>query len=106
MRNGFSHRVSEEIDFAAVNSVALTHLPSLLLRWLPDGRQVGQEWVARNPRRDDKRPGSFRVNLATGKWADFATSDAGGDVVSLAAFLARSSQVDAARSLKAMLGAG
>lgn len=106
MRNGFSHRASEEIDFNAVNRVALAHLPSLLFRWLPDGRQVGQEWVARNPRRDDKRPGSFRVNLVTGKWADFATSDAGGDVVSLAAFLAGSSQVDAARSLKAMMGAG
>ena len=40
-----------------------------------------------NPTRADRRPGSFSVNTRTGRWADFATGDRGGDVVSLAAYL-------------------
>ena len=92
------------IDFDAINRVALANLPVLLRRWLPDGRIDGQEYTAKNPRRADRRLGSFKINLKTGRWGDFATSDAGGDVVSLAAFLSGSSQVEAARHLAAMLG--
>jgi hypothetical protein len=92
------------IDFARVNDAALGALPSLLVRWLPDGRREGAEWVARNPRRADRHPGSFRINMTTGKWADFATGDRGGDVVSLAAFLAGIGQAEAARNLADMLG--
>ena len=92
------------IDFGAINAAALPALPTLLRRWLPDGRQVGREYVARNPRRADKRAGSFKVNTRTGRWADFATGDAGGDVVSLAAYLSGTGQAEAARSLAGMLG--
>jgi hypothetical protein len=67
------------IDFAAVNAAALAALPDLLRRWLPDGVVRGREYVARNPRRRDRRLGSFPVNLDTGRWADFATGDVGGD---------------------------
>ncbi len=95
------------IDFATVNAVALENLSALAARWLPDGRREGREWVALNPRRNDRSPGSFRINLQTGKWADFATDDArGGDPVSLAAYLLGASQGEAARSLAAMLGVG
>ena len=95
--------MGQRIDFAAVNRAALAALPALLRRWLPDGRQVGREYLARNPRRADKRAGSFKVNTRTGRWADFATGDAGGDVVSLAAYLSGSGQAEAARSLADML---
>lgn len=92
------------IDFAAVNAAALSALPLLVRRWLPDGRVLGREYVARNPRRSDRKPGSFKINLHSGKWADFASGDAGGDPVSLAAYLAGTGQADAARSLAEMLG--
>jgi hypothetical protein len=92
------------IDFHRVNAAALGALPSLLARWLPDGRRMGHEWVARNPTRADRKPGSFRVNLRTGRWADFATGDAGGDPVSLAAYLSGTGQAEAARALADMLG--
>ncbi len=92
------------IDFGAINAAALLALPTLLRRWLPDGHRQGREWVALNPNRDDQRPGSFKVNLTTGKWADFATGDAGGDVISLAAYLSGTGQGDAANNLAAMLG--
>ncbi len=92
------------IDFAGINRTAMAHLPSLLARWLPDGHREGREWVALNPNRDDQRPGSFKVNLTTGRWADFATKDKGGDVVSLAAFLSGTGQAEAALNLANMLG--
>jgi hypothetical protein len=92
------------INFATVNRLALAHLPTLLRRWLPDGRLEGCEYTSRNPTRTDHRPGSFRINVATGRWADFATGDKGGDVVSLAAYLGGIGQADAARRLADILG--
>jgi hypothetical protein len=59
-------------DFEAISRTALAVLPALLGRWLPDGRFEGNEYTALNPRRADRRPGSFKVNIRTGKWADFA----------------------------------
>ncbi len=96
--------MTANIDFDAINRVALAALPALLARWLPDGRLEGREWTVRNPRRVDRRPGSFRINLTTGRWADFASGDKGGDIISLAAYLADIGQADAARRLADMLG--
>ena len=91
-------------DFAAVNTAALACLPALCARWLPDGFRRGNEWIAKNPRREDRRPGSFSINLTTGRWADFALPDAkGGDPISLTAYLAGLSQAEAARNLAEML---
>jgi hypothetical protein len=94
------------IDFAAIAGAAHAHLPYLLRRWLPDGRRQGSEWVCRNPTRFDRNPGSFKVNIRTGRWADFATGEAGGDVISLAAHLHGISQLEAARNLAVMLRLG
>jgi hypothetical protein len=92
------------VDFVQINRNALAVLPSLLWRWLPGGRTEGAEYTARNPTREDRRPGSFKVNTRTGRWADFATGEAGGDAISLAAYLAGCSQFEAANRLAAMLG--
>jgi len=93
------------IDFCLVNRVALVALLGLLERWLPSGRTQGAEYVVLNPRRSDQHLGSFRVNLRTGRWADFAIAGArGGDVVSLAAYLAGIGQLEAAERLAKMLG--
>ena len=92
------------VDFERVNRAALAALPALLARWLPEGRQIAGEYVTLNPRRADRHPGSFKINLRTGRWGDFATGDKGGDVVSLAAYLAGISQTDAARELARTLG--
>jgi hypothetical protein len=92
------------IDFRAIATAARRHLPELVGRWLPDGRREGREWVARNPTRRDRHLGSFKVNLQTGKWADFASGERGGDAISLAAYLYGLSQLQAARKLATMLG--
>lgn len=93
-----------KLDFSTINSAALSVLPSLLLRWLPEGNASGGEYTARNPCRADRRPGSFKINMHTGRWADFATGDKGGDVISLAAYLAGITQGEAAHRLADMLG--
>jgi hypothetical protein len=97
-------RRESRIDFEAVNSTALVHLPYLIRQWLPQGRLEGVEWVALNPMRDDRRLGSFKINTRTGQWADFATGDRGGDMISLVAYLEGVPRAKAARRLADILG--
>jgi hypothetical protein len=92
------------IDFAEINRAALAAFPAVLARILPDAKRVGIEVVALNPRRADRRLGSFKVNCCNGRWADFATGDKGGDPISLVAYLADVSQGEAAWLLARMLG--
>jgi putative DNA primase/helicase len=89
-----------ELDF---EQLARELLASQMYRhWLPDGKQEGSWWVARNPVRQDKRAGSFKVNMADGGWMDWADDRAkGGDLVSLYAYLHGIKQADAARQLGA-----
>lgn len=91
------------IDFDEINRAALASFPAVLARLLPGGKTIGRELVALNPRRADRRVGSFKVNRYNGKWCDFATGDKGGDPISLVAYLAGVSQIEAARLLAQML---
>ena len=92
------------IDFPRVASAALANSETICRRWLPQGRMDGNEWVALNPKRPDHRLGSFKVNLATGRWGDFADGAAGGDLISLAAYLFGMRQRDAAIRVAEMVG--
>lgn len=87
------------IDYARLHQALLPSLRALLEELLPDGRLEGNEFVARNPTRDDHRPGSFKINLVTGLWSDFATGERGRDVVSLLAYLRGCRQSEAASEL-------
>jgi hypothetical protein len=93
------------IDFVAIKQAALQQALPLLSEWLPNGHFEGDEYVACNPTRADKNPGSFKVNVKTGVWSDFATDDkGGGDLISLFAYLHNLSQGNAARELAGRLG--
>jgi hypothetical protein len=92
------------IDFHSINQAALPALPAILGRLLPVGKISGGEYAARNPMRADHRPGSFKINVRTGQWADFACGDKGGDIISLVAYLEGTTQAEAARMLARMLG--
>lgn len=93
------------IDFEALADAL--HAETLVPQWLPDGSRVGSEWVARNPTRADNRPGSFSINLRSGAWADFATGDEGGDLISLWAYLRHNNDnAAAARELAETHGVG
>ena len=105
-RGGHGEPSRYRIDFARINRAALSVLPALLARWLPGGRTEGDEYIVCNPQRDDRNPGSFRINIRSGKWADFAVEGAkGGDIIALAAYLAGIDQAEAAERLAEMIEA-
>lgn len=53
-----------------VNAAALPILPELVAEWFPDGKKSGDEWRCGSIRGE---PGeSFKVNMRTGKYKDFA----------------------------------
>ena len=87
-----------------IANAAVFHSGVILRRWLPDGHREGHEWIALNPTRHDNRKGSFKVNLATGRWADFATGDRGANLIALAAYLHGLDQRQAAEGVAGMLG--
>lgn len=91
------------IDFHRINRAAVPLLPAIVSRLLPGGKIHSREYVVRNPRRFDRHPGSFKINLRSGRWSDFATGDKGGDPVSLIAWLEGVSQPEAAKLLARML---
>lgn len=92
------------LDIRVIARAALAQADILVPQWLPKGKREGPEWVALNPTRVDEHLGSFKVNLESGQWADFATGERGGDLVSLYAYLNRVSQIQAARELAQRLG--
>lgn len=90
--------------FARVQERALPFLPAILHRVLPNGKTVGSEYMALNPHRSDSALGSFKINLRTGKWADFAIGVSGYDITSLVAYVLRLSQVEASKAVLRMIG--
>jgi putative DNA primase/helicase len=90
------------IAFSLIAQAALPHLETLCRRWLPGGRRFGDEWTCGSLR--GEAGASCKVNLRTGRWADFATGERGGDAISLCAAVHRLSQREAAKRLASMLG--
>ena len=84
----------------------MANINGVLARFLPGGKVIRGDYVALNPTRADRHLGSFRINLKSGRWADFATHDRGGDLISLIAYLGDLSQYEAASGLSEMLGVG
>ena len=101
------YHASDRVDFDPIHRAALSLLPAILQRLLPNGRREGNEYLALNPRRGDRHLGSFQITWQTGRWADFALADKsarGGDPISLVAYLLNIKQSEAARGLMCMLG--
>jgi hypothetical protein len=92
------------IAFRRIAEMAHANCAAIVTQWLPSGKRFGHEWCSLNPRRADRRIGSFRINMRTGAWADFAIDERGGDLISLAAYLFALSQAEAALKVAQMLG--
>ena len=103
-RSNPSREGSASDIFCAVNAAARGQIRALAERWLATTRMSGVNLMALNPTRADRRIGSFSINTRTGLWADFATGDKGGDIVSFYAYLHGVSQIEAARELAKILG--
>lgn len=69
------------INFAALNEALLGRAEALVPMWLPGGAQRGHEYTCAGL--SGGKGSSCSVNLRTGAWADFATEEKGGDLVSL-----------------------
>ncbi|MEO9944044.1 DUF927 domain-containing protein [Paraglaciecola sp.] len=95
-----------KLDFKHVASIALSQFPQVLDKYLPGGKYNGNEYTVINPKRTDSNAGSFKINITTGIWADFATNDKGADVISLIAYVVNLSQGEACKELANYLGAG
>lgn len=93
-----------QIDFKAIATQALLSAETLVPRWLPGGTYSKPEYKVVNPNRSDKKAGSFSINLDTGKWGDFATDDAGLDLISLYAYLFGLEQKEAAIEVAEQIG--
>ncbi len=69
------------INFTALADALLAQAEHLVGLWLAGGRRNGHEWVCGSLHGGEGT--SCSVNLNTGRWADFATGEQGGDLVSL-----------------------
>ena len=103
MRENRAKMNKVKIPFSKISIAANGNALEILNTWLPNGKVSGNEYVVLNPRRNDFKLGSFKINYKTGKWADFATDDAGGDLISLGAYIFDISQSKAAIQLAAMM---
>jgi hypothetical protein len=92
------------IDFDGIKEAALACSRSLLPELVPGGRFERDEYVALNPSRADKNPGSFKINTRTGVWQDFAIGAKGNDVISWYAHSYGLDQSEAARRIAEKLG--
>lgn len=98
-RKAFNHNIFDE-----VNAAAQGRIESLARGWVSKARMSGDNLVALNPTRADRTLGSFCINVKSGLWADFATGDKGGDIISFFAYIHGLSQIDAAKELAERLG--
>lgn len=86
-----------ELNFQGLATELLGQARNLLPVWLPGGRLIGREYSC-----SDLRGGngdSFKVNVDTGRWADFAGTEKGGDLISLFAAIEGIGQGDAFKRL-------
>lgn len=102
--NKLNTQRQSHVDFAAVSAASRNALEEIAIRYLPGGKREGSEWVALNPTRGDASHGSFKFNLKSGVWSDFATKESGGDAIDLVAYVQRISKLEAACELANMLG--
>lgn len=92
----------KESLFSSVNHAALE--ARIYEQLAPEGKLQGDEYVPLNPIRDDRNPGSFRININTGQWIDYATGEKGTDLVSLYALINGIGQFDACKQLAERFG--
>jgi hypothetical protein len=88
--------MSAALDFQAVNDAVLAN-SSYLENRLPNAQKEGQELVAGDIQGNPGK--SFKLNLSSGKWADFSTGESGGDPVSFVAAQEGISQGEAAKRI-------
>ncbi len=89
--------MNDVLDFEGLAQLLLSQSRDLIYKLLPGGKLIGAEYTCGSLRGE---PGdSLKVNINTGKWADFATNERGGDLISLYAAINGLGQGEAYRQL-------
>lgn len=86
-----------QLNFEGLANFLLGRALQILPSWVPGGRMYGAEYCAATI--SGGQGDSFKVNTKTGKWADFASDEKGGDLISLYAAIHRLEQGEAAKRL-------
>jgi len=89
-------------DFALIKQRYRENPIAVLQQLVGQGKIEGSDYLALNPRRKDSKLGSFRIDINTGRFHDFATGDRGGSVIDLAAFVCNCGIVEAAQRLESL----
>ena len=90
-----------ELDFVGLAGILLSRWEEFMPSWAPGGKLIGREYTAGSVRGG---PGdSFRFNIEKGAWADFATGEKGGDMISLYAAIQGMKNGEAAKRLADLL---
>ena len=88
---GCSPSSSERASIADIKALLQRDVEGLARRLAPDGYRSGRYWMARNPTRDDHKPGSFWIILtgtAPGVWKEEASGETG-DVIAFVKYCLR-----------------
>lgn len=83
--------MSERASIADIKALLQRDVEGLARRLAPDGYRSGRYWIARNPTRDDHKPGSFWIILSgtsPGVWKEEASGETG-DVISFVKYCNR-----------------
>ena len=87
-------------DFKHIKRQYSENSLAILKQLVGAGKIEGGDYVVLNPRRSDKKAGSFRIDISSGKFHDFATGDRGGSILDLAAFVWNCDLLTAARKFQ------
>ncbi len=88
------------IDFQSIKQRYSENPQPILRHLVGKGKIEGGDYVALNPKRNDSRLGSFRIDIQTGRFHDFATGDRGGSILDLASFVYDCDLLTAAQKLQ------
>jgi putative DNA primase/helicase len=92
--------INMEINFEEIKENYKRNPLDILRQIISGGKCIGNDYVVINPTRDDKRPGSFRIDIKTGKYNDLATGDSGGDIIDLVKYIRGCTLREAGKWLK------
>ena len=87
-------------DFQSIKQKYRENPLAILKQLVGRGQIEGSDYVILNPNRNDSKLGSFRIDISTGRFHDFATGDRGGSIIDLAAFAYNCDIVEAAKHLQ------
>jgi putative DNA primase/helicase len=84
-------------EFQRLNEQLKPRYMDILLDLLPGGRLIGKEYTCADI--NGGHGDSFKFNVESGLWSDFATDHQGIDIISLKATIDNTTQIEAARDL-------